>query len=306
MPESAYLGVNVYCWSQPEQNFLLVECLEPAVRELCSDFGRTRFWFDRFDARGPHIVTLFTLPPGATGEAEARLRPRLETFLAAHPPSGTVSIEEAEQRHRSCRGAFLSYLDRGPDLVQQGVYTFFEHSPHSYPYLLTRGLRPELEDSVWDLLHELSLWTILQLATDPAGSPVRIAVLWLAAFERILRRLHPHPEGYWRFHASTLLFGLSKRLQEDERQVLASLPSAVGEKNRKTFDALWHEMERQGPRWLPLEELLAFLLREADSTTLDSPWRLLREIVHWTLKHLCLYVSAEIPLVLYAWQRNLK
>jgi hypothetical protein len=306
MPEPAsYLGVNVYCWSQTEQNLLLAECLKPATDELRERFDSVRFWFDRFDARGPHIVALFTLPAGAVPDAESRLRPRLESFFAAHPPGGMVRVEEAEKRHVSCRGAYLSDLDRGSDLAPEGSYAFFEHSASGYPYRLTRGLPPGVERRVWDLLDELSLWTVRQLAIDPAGAPVRTAVLWSAAFDQILNRLHPHPEDYWRFHASTLLFGLPKKLEEGEPQVLASLPAAIGEKNAKSFGALWDEVVRQGPRWHPLEELLGCVLTEAE-TPADSPWRLPREIVHWTLKHLCLYVGAEIPLVLYAWHRNLK
>ena len=306
MPEPAYyLGANVYCWSQTEQNVLLAESLEPALRGLRSELGTVRFWFDRFDARGPHVVALFALPPGTGPVAEARLRPCLEGFLATHPPAGTVWPEEAEKRHLACRGAYLCSFDRATGLAREGSYALFEHSADGYPYLLTRGLPPRVERRVWQLIDELSLWTVRQLAANPSGAPVRTAVLWLAAFERILRRLHPQPEEYWRFHASTLLFGLPRRLEEDEQQVLASLPSAVGEGNTRTFDALWCEMERQGPCWPPLEKLLACALTEADPPA-DSPWRLPREIVHWTLKHLCLYVGSEIPLVLYAWNRNLK
>jgi len=128
-PEPAsYLGANIYCWSETEQNLLLVQCLEPATRELRMDLDSSRFWFDRFDARGPHIVALFTLPPGMDSETEARLRPRLEAFLADHPPSGTIGVEEAERRHASCRGAHLSKIDIGSDLAPEGSYAFFRHS----------------------------------------------------------------------------------------------------------------------------------------------------------------------------------
>jgi hypothetical protein len=301
----SHLGANIYCWSQTEQNLLLVECIEPAVRELREGVGSTRFWFDRFDARGPHIVILLTLPTGALAEAKDRLQARIDAFLVAHPPSGMVRMVEAEKRHVSCRGAYLSQLDRGSDLAPEGSFAFFEHSADGYPYLLTQGLPPKVECRVWGLIDELSLWTIHQFTANPAGAPLRTAVLWLAAFDQFLNRLHPHPEDYWRFHASTLLFGLPKKLAEDERQVLTSLPTAIGERNAKSFDALWREMESQGPCWPGLEELLKCALTGSE-TKADSSWRLPREIVHWTLKHLCLYVGSEIPLVLYAWHRSMK
>jgi hypothetical protein len=306
MPEStSHLGVNVYCWGQTEQNLLLVHCLAPFARELMSSLGSSCLWFDRFDARGPHIVAIFTVPTDAALEVETGLRRHLDAFLIDHPPSGAVNMKEAAQRHASCRGAYLSQLDRGSDLAPEGSYAFFRHSDDQYPFTLSTGMPLEVERRIWELLDDLSLWTIRQLAANPSAAPVRTAVLWLALFDQALNRLHPHPEDFWRFHASTLLFGLPRKLEENERQVIESLPAAVGKKNLQTFEEIWRDMERQSPCWPSIDHLLQCILTEAE-TTADSPWRLPREIVHWTLKHLCLYVASEIPLVLYAWHRNLK
>jgi hypothetical protein len=305
MPDGASrLGVNVYCWGQTAQNLLLTECLAPAAQQLRDEFGFARFWFDRFDARGPHIIALFTLPRGAAPPATVRLASRLEGFFAAHPERGEVSDESVEKRHLSVRGAAYCKVDREPGIAEENSFRFFEPGPADYPLALTRGL-PEAEaQAIWDLIDNLSLWAVRQIASDPEHGAVPVAVRWVASWEWTLRRMHPAAEEYWRFHAGSLLFGLPRRLEEDANQVLAALPEAIGERNARTFSRIWNEMEMAEPPWPRLGDLLRLLLAETNPPAVN-PWRLPREIVHWTLKQLCLYVSAEIPLVLYAWRRNL-
>jgi hypothetical protein len=302
---AVYVGANIYCWDQEAQNRVLVDCVQPFVAELRQELGLTRFWFDRFDARGPHVVLLLTVPLGEDLLVAERLGSRLSSFLSAHPPSGKTSVEEAEKRHLSCKGLTLCEVDGEPGLAPENSYRLFTHSAWGYPFRLTRGLPEETAAAAWGLLDELGSWTVSRLAAGPSGSTVRMAVRWLASFEGLLREIHPQPEQYWRFHASTLLFGLPKQLEENEAGVREALRSAVSPGNEQAFSAIWDEESRSGPCWPPLRELLRCVLAEADPPA-ASPWRLPREIVHWTLKQLCLYVASEIPLVLYAWRRNLR
>lgn len=301
---AAYVGANVYCWDQEAQNRLLVDCVGPFVAELRRELAFTRLWFDRFDARGPHVVLLLTVPLGEDLLAAKRLGSRLDAHLSTQPRHGTASLEEVEKRHLSCKGLTLCEIDGEPGLAPEGSYRLFTHSAWGYPFRLTRGLPDETARETWRLLDELTSWTVSQLAAGPSGSTVRTAVHWLASFERLLREMCPRPEGYWRFHASTLLLGLPKQLEEDEGSVLESLRSVIRPRNERAFSAIWDEEARSGPCWPGLPELLRHVLAGTDPGA-PSPWRLPREIVHWTLKQLCLYVAAEIPLVLYAWRRNL-
>ena len=61
----SYLGLVAYCWGQEQQDRLLTECLKPAMEEWRSSGLTRRFWFDRFDARGPHVLGLLTTTPEA-------------------------------------------------------------------------------------------------------------------------------------------------------------------------------------------------------------------------------------------------
>ncbi len=298
------VGVNVYCWGQTSQNLVLVECLEPAARDLGASLGPVRFWFDRVDTRGPHVTALYSGPRGSAGAITARLSAGLAGFFAAHPERDVTTLEEAERRHDSCRGWALSDVDREPGLAAEGTFRCFRHSADGYPFRLTRGLGDEAAEAAWGLLDDLSRWAVRQLAPDPARPPLRAALRWAAAFGHRLAELHPEAEGYWRFHASTLLFGLPRRLAEDERQVLAALPVAIGERNERVFSEVWRETAAAPPPWHGLPDLLRHVVPAAASPAAE-PWRLTREIVHWTLKQLCFYAASEIPLVLYGWHRSL-
>jgi hypothetical protein len=301
----SYVGANVYCWDQEAQNRLLIDCLQPCAEELRRETGFTRFWFDRFDARGPHVVALLTVPLGADLLAADRLEGQLNAFLSTHSRPSTTSLEEVEKRHLSCRGMALCPIDGEPDIAPDNSFRLFTHSSWGYPFRLTRGLPEETAWETWELLDKLSAWTISRLAAVHGGSTSRTAVRWLASFEQILREACSQPEQYWRFHASSLLFGLPKQLEENESRVREALQSAISQQNEQAFSAIWDEEEISGPCWPGLRELLRCVLTEADPPA-PLPWRLPREIVHWTLKQLCLYVAAEIPLVLYAWRRNLQ
>lgn len=303
--ETVLLGANVYCWAQAAQNRLLLECLAPAVREIRDQLGPLRFWFDRFDARGPHVISLLTLPAGAETGARQLLAARIESFFSAYPERGTLPRESVEKRHESCRGKIFCDLDREPGIAPEGTYRLFAHSPEGFPYRLTRGLPCASAEAVWDLVDDLTSWTLREIAANPERGAPQVAALWLARLEQELRNAHPRPEEYWRFHATTLLRGLSRRLEEDEEGVLAGLPDTINRHNAETLPAVWQQAAAGPARWPRVTELLR-RAAPAGEPAHPGDWRLLREIVHWTLKQLCLYVETEIPLVLYAWQRNLR
>ncbi|MBV9773856.1 MAG: hypothetical protein JO040_07895, partial [Gemmatimonadetes bacterium] len=108
------------------------------------------------------------------------------------------------------------------------------------------------------------------------------------------------PAEFWRHHAKTLLVHLEERLEADEAQVLATLPTVVGERNREVFTRLWDET----PAWPPARRLVEIVLA-GDGRTPGQQRALLREINHFTLAQLGQPVMHHIPLILYAWQRNL-
>lgn len=303
--ETVHLGANIYCWAQPAQNRLLLECLTPVVRELRGRLGPIRFWFDRFDARGPHIISLLTLPAGAEPEARRLLTERIEIFFSAYPERGTLPRESVEKRHESCWGQVFCELDREPGIAPEGTYSLFIHSPGGYPFRLTRGHSREGTEAVWDLVDDLTSWTLREIAADLGSGAAPAAALWLARLEQELRNAHPRAEEYWRFYATTLLRGLSRRLEADEEGVLAGLPRTINRHNAEALPVIWNQAATGPTPWPRLQELLRYAAPAVEPVG-PGEWRLLREIVHWTLKQLCLYVATEIPLVLYAWQRNLQ
>src|SRR5262245_16132099 len=124
----SFVGANVYCWDQEAQNQLLVSCLQPCVEELRRSLGFTRFWFDRFDARGPHVVALLTVPLGADLLAAGHLESRLSTFLSTHSQPSTTGLEEVEKRHLSCKGMTICAIDGEPGIAPNDSFRLFTHS----------------------------------------------------------------------------------------------------------------------------------------------------------------------------------
>jgi len=301
---AVHLGANVYCWSQPLQNRLLVSCLAPLADELRLELSFARLWFDRFDARGPHVMVVISVPPEAEAFALGRLGTALETFLAAKGAPSGLGADHAEACNLAVRGVALCQLDEAPGLAEEGSYALYGQPASGYPFYLTRGLSDSLAERIWDQVSSLSLWAVAQIAGSAGNPPVRAAIRWLASFEQELRLAHPRPEPYWRFHVGTLLFGLAKRLEDDETQALRSLPGAIGERNRENFARIWHEA-KPGDGFCPALPSLVRDLVAAQREAVANPWALPREIVHWTLKQLCVNTRNQIPILLYAWCRNL-
>jgi hypothetical protein len=226
----------------------------------------------------------------------------LRDHLDRAPSLEALSRETLDRRHAQARGKALCETDRLPGLGENNTFHLFAHPPRGYPFHLSEGF-PE-EEGIWDLLHDLSLWSVEHLAAQPGSPPLGEALLWLAALARELREAPEEEEPYWRHHASTLVLGLGQRLREAEPEVLAALPASIGAKNAATFSRAWDLAVDQELPWPPLPVLLGKV--RAGTVPAERRRRLLREIVHSTLKQLGLPVAVQIPMVLFAWQRSLE
>jgi hypothetical protein len=298
-PPTVHLGLVAYVWGPLYQDRLLLECLAPAVAELRRDGLARRFWTDRYDARGPHIFAVLTLPREVAPEVSGRLAERLGEFLAAHPSTITLTTEQLARRHQETRQRRLCEAHARPGFADNNSFEIFEHPPRGYPFSLSTGL--EGEEELWDLVADLTLWTIGRLADRPGSPAMTAARRWVASVDRELRLAGARPSDYWRHHVQTLLPDLFEGMGPEETSAaLTELASGVGTTSPSLLQA-WQETAETGPVWPRLPELIRLL---GSSPPLPSPWTLLREIDHGLLKQLGLPVILHTPLVLYAWQRS--
>lgn len=290
-----HLALNVYHWGDAPQHRLLVECLGPAAQELAGDGLLRRFWFTRFDTRGPHVFALFTPAPGRAEELRGRVAALVEAHLRTHPSDVFISAEELERRHVECRGKELSAIDAEPGIALNDSWRWAQHGDGAYPFGLAAGV--EDADAFWGGVQSVALETIAHVR-ERTGTAA--AVRWIAAVDRGLAAAEVNAAEFWHYHASTLLPYLQQRLEEDEAQVLAGLEEAVSGPNRALFQRLWDDGEAW-PQARPLVRA-AVSARPAEGR---SRWALLREVNHFTLAQLGQPVMHNIPLVLYAWHRAL-
>jgi hypothetical protein len=296
------LGLNIYYWGRWQQNRLLVECLGPLVADLHDQGFIESFWFDRFDSRGPHLFVLLTLPPGVQDEAARIAADRLGGYLADHPSTEQLSAEQLARLHSETRGKALCTVDAFPGMADNNSLAFFAHDRQGYPFSLSAGLLNEPE--LWRLLDDLAQWAIRQIGEHGETSTVGAAVRWAAGLDAILEETGLAPE-YWRFHATTLIMPLAERLATAEEEVLRSLPSTVGEKNRATFSRVWKSVATQGPGWPHMRRLVELAVFPDEDRPAAWRFRALREAVHCAWKQLGVPVQLHIPLVLFAWDRSL-
>jgi hypothetical protein len=292
-----HLACNVYHWGRGPADRLLAECVAPAVRDLRRAGLAERFWFQRFDARGPHLFLLAGTAPGRAEALREALGARLDAWLAAHPSEEPLTDDELRTRHDQCRGKRLCALDAEPGIAPNNSVRWAPHAPDAYPLSLSAGAAAH--DALWGLLSALAEWNLGRLG-DAGGAAVR----WMAAVDAELRRAHPAAEGYWRRHAGTLLLGLEERLAADAGAVLDALPRVVGARNAETFGRVWDAVEGGEAVWEPLPQLLRMMLAD-DGRPLDVRLHMLREINHVVLGQLGQPVAAHVPLVLFAWLRGL-
>jgi hypothetical protein len=294
-----HLGANVYTWGEDAQDRLLVDCLGTAADELRSRGLLELFWYDRFDARGPHLFALFTVPTHAAESARALLADRIEDHLRKFPSTLFLSREEVETRHAECRGKALAAVDRQPGLVENNTYCLFEQPPHGYPFRVSQGLAGEAE--LWGFWDDLVHWVLQQIRNRPENSHSGTAVRWFAQLDQAVASTG-EATSFWRYYATTLLPPLTGRLATEEEEVLRALPTWVGDKNRKAFSRIWDSSIRSLLLWPHFAQLVTLATREEGEASLR--WNILREVVHCTLKQLGVPVSLHVPLVLFAWERG--
>lgn len=296
-----HLGAHVYRWSKPDQIRLLREGVRPTAAEARSRDLCDRFWYTVFDARGPHVFAIFSLAREEGGDAEDRkealegfVRERLEGWLEAHPSTETLDRSEVEERHRACRGKILSPLDEEPGLAANDSLELFDQPPDRYPFLHTRDMARAGE--LWRELDAVSFWALDHLTEAVAA--IRLVV----GVDRALAAGGAPAAAFWRYVATTLLVPLRERLQRGEKEILEGLPKMIGAKNVEVFSRLWEQ--EPAPEDPPIERAgrLAF---EDDGRPLERRMALLREIVHSALGQLLQGVQFRLPVILYAWHRNL-
>lgn len=291
-----HTALHVYFWGEAETSRLLTDCLGPAAGELRSKGLLDRFWFTVFDTRGPHIVAILSSTAAVSGEVHQLVGARLEQYLAEHPSTASLTMQEIEQRHAECRGKQISAIDAEPGFAPNNSYCMAPHPSDGYPF--TRSVGIAGEDDLWCTVQDVVFWAIDQ---RQARTTTFAAVQWIGWMDRALARAGVDPGEFWRYHAQTLLIPLEARLQRDPSAVLTNLPGAVGERNRVLFDRIWAE-----PSQSPLCERLVDIVLTDDGRTAEQKQQLLRDVNHSTLAQLGQSVLHHIPLVLYAWQRNLQ
>lgn len=293
-----HLGLNVYCWGQQEQNRLLADGLGPVAREVRDQRLARRFWFTRFDVRGPHIFAVFTPSPESSRSRLAEVvSARLEAYLDRHPSQVVLERAELEERHAACRGKSLCAADQASDFAPNNSFALVDHATWAYPFRWSAHLAAHEE--LWRQLDASTFWALEELTR---GRQTAAGIRWLAAVDLALAPSGHAAESYWRYHACTLVLPLTERLERAEEEVTASLPAAVGARNREIFSSLWNDVAETGAP--EVERWLALVLAD-DSRSERQRWSLLREINHSTLAQLGLPVKLQIPLVLYAWLRHL-
>lgn len=292
-----HLACNVYCWGARASERLLAECLAPAVRALRASGLAERFWFQRFDARGPHLFVLLGTAPGRADALREALGARLRAWMDANPSTETLPDDDLRVRHANCRGKCLCAVDAEPGFAPNNTVRWARQPPGGYPFNTAEGLaRP---DPFWDLASDLCEWSLSRLG-DGTGAAIR----WTAAVDAELRRAHPDAADAWRYYACTLLLGLDERLARDEAAVLDALPGIVGARNAAVFARVWDAVEGGEVVWEPLPELLRMVFAD-DGRTMEQRMGLLREVNHTVLAQLGLMVTSKLPLILFAWMRGL-
>jgi hypothetical protein len=285
------LGVNVYLWGAAHQNRCLVECVRPLVTRLAADGACGGFWFDRFDARGPHLMFVLEVREGYESAVRAWLGRALDAHLDAHPSTTTLSAESVAALHAGCRGKVLCDVDTEPGLGANNTYRVFVHGRDAYPVALVDN---GCLDGLWRSWCDASTWAVDRLAD---GSAERAAIDWVGGVARALPGADPFPERYWREHAARLLPWFDdhvkdrgiRRVAEDLRR---SLHAAGGNALMKSLGSPQHPS--------PAADLVRLVCTAAEPVR-GARRVLLYAITHTALKQLGLRVPHHVPLVLGAW-----
>lgn len=289
-------ALNVYFWDFSDQNRLLTDCLGPAVQRLRDKGVLERFWYDRFDTRGPHVTLLLGGPENGREKVRARLTAVLDEYLTRAPSTLEIPQEELELRHRQCRGKHLTSLDLEPGFAPNNSYAFADDPEDAYVLKRLPGMNA---DDLNDLLADQALWSIDQLRR---GGVTATAIRWAAGLTAALEHAGADPVEFWRFYAASLVLPLRTAITEDNPAVIEGLPKLIGERNRAVFDALWDDAIESAPVFPGMNELAILIGAEPANRRRTH---FVRELIHAVLAQLDQYVRFRIPLSLYAWQRTL-
>lgn len=294
---AVHLGCTIYYWGHREQSRLLVECIGPLASRLREQGLCRRLWFNRFDARGPHVYAVFTAAPDAFEELSAAVSDAVQAYLDASPSRTEMTPEALAERHAACRGKTQGVADAAPGLARNNTFYLNPHAPGGYPFALSEGMAAG--DELWRLVEDMGSWALSRLDEAESGAATGPAARWLVAFERALAAAGHSPAAYWRHHAGTLALGFEDRVargQASAGEVLARL----GERNRHSLSRLWQAPPGDvGP---DPGRLVALVGADPGATT-EQRHRRWREIVHVLLNQLGVSVAATLPMVLFAWAR---
>jgi hypothetical protein len=115
-----------------------------------------RSWFDRFDARGPHIAAIVTLPSGAGDAARERLASALDGFFGRPP----AALHAQPGRGRAAPPVLSRHGDprrrRRAGHPAEGSYLFFGDGQDGYAFWLTRRPPVAVGQTTWVLMDALS------------------------------------------------------------------------------------------------------------------------------------------------------
>lgn len=293
------LGANVYLFTARMQNRFLAEVLAPGLPALASGRDGFRFWFDRFDARGPHLFLLFWVEASEIDDLRAQMEALISDFLessrALGPSADNPSAARIEELHAACSGKSLCQADRLAGMAEEFDFEMFTQPDSGYPFHLTPTHGPR--DAVWSQVSDLSRWCLEQRLAAGEKPATAAALRLVASLDRELERSPIDPLAYWHRHVQSLMPNIDTLLEEKGSGVVEGLLTSVGEQNRGVFERVWSWAETAQPAWEGLPTLL-LCLGERPST---EAVRLLREIVHVSLKQLGLSVPKHFPVVLYAW-----
>lgn len=293
-----YVGTNIYYWGRMEMRRLLLEGLALWATALRSENLSEGVFYCCFDARGPHLFALFATAPEKVVPLRQALDSHVRDFLLRFPSKENLNHEELEERHRACRGTALCVADRGETIARNNSFEIFSHELRDYPLWLSEGMKDAEE--FWRRLDRLSLWALQHLDNAPTAMAVRS----LVATDRFLKNNGLEAENYWRFHATTLVPPLSERLRvESALEVQQSLRHVLNERNRAGMAKIWDE-PGAGNLGFDLDGLLELIFAK-DGRAFDRQIRALRELNHIMLGQLGQRVAVQIPMILYAWERNL-
>lgn len=291
------LACNLYLWSRDAQDRFLQDFLAPIVHDWITAQVIDGFFFDRFDARGPHLFFILSLDKRHLGLVESELKTLLDASLGtAKPQTPPLTQDELEERHRACRGKALCALDRLDGFAPQGSYEVFLHPLWGYPFAHGKHLDDDASlppGSPWRDWTEITLWAIELL-----GSPLLAQTLeWLTAVDRCMT-----PEqaaDFWR-HALHRLLPDLPMLNHLESVDPSMVKRFVGEEGFALLGRLWGADRIRVPD--PTHLVAAGLL----PSPRGQGWELLREIVFVTLKQLGIKIRRQARIYAFALDRRLE